>query len=70
MPAKPGQIYQQCDPHAPHIRLRIMTVGPNRAEVFYMHTGRAGRILLNALHDSAVTKTGKPRRTGYALETK
>jgi hypothetical protein len=45
-----------------------MTVGPNRAEVFNLNTGRRGEILLNALHDSAVTKTGKARRTGYALE--
>jgi hypothetical protein len=65
---EPDQIYRYCDPHAPHIRLRIMTVSPHRAEVFYLHTGRRGEILLNALHDSAVTKTGKPRRTGYALE--
>lgn len=47
-----------------------MTVGPNRAEVFYLNTGRRGEILLNALHDSPTTKTGKPRRTGYALEAK
>jgi hypothetical protein len=45
-----------------------MTVGPNRANVFYLHTGRSGTILLTALHDSPTTKTGKARRTGYALE--
>ena len=66
---QPGQVYRHCDPRAESVRLRVMTVGPNRAEVFYLHTGRAGRILLSQLHDSRTTKTGKPRRTGYALET-
>lgn len=65
---EPGQTYRHCDPHAPHVRLRVMTVGPNRAEVFYLHTGRAGSILLTQLHATPNTKTGQPRRTGYALE--
>lgn len=69
MPIEPGQTYRSCDPRSQSARLRVMTIGPNRAEVFYLHTGRAGRILLGQLHDSPTTAAGQPRRTGYALET-
>lgn len=67
---EPGQIYRSCDPRGDRgpLRLRVMTVGPNRASVFYLNTGRHGEILLTQLHDSPLTKTGQPRRTGYALE--
>lgn len=69
---KPGQIYRSCDPRRENnpLRLRIMTVGPHRASVFYLSTGRHGEVLLTQLHATPTTKTGRPRRTGYALETK
>lgn len=67
MPVEPDQIYRHAN--GPHVRLRVMAVDVNRADVFYLHTGRGGRILLDQLHDSALTKGGQPRRTGYVLET-
>lgn len=69
MPIKPGLVYRSCDPRGgPSIR--IVTVNPNSAEVVDTQTGkRPRRILDKFLHDSPLTKTGQPRRTGYVLET-
>ena len=68
---KPGQIYRYCDPRE-SIRVRIVHYEPggNRADVVDAATGKRPRsILTTSLHDSPTTKNGKPRRTGYALET-
>ncbi|MCX4750980.1 hypothetical protein OG455_41600 [Kitasatospora sp. NBC_01287] len=75
MPAKPGRIYQQCDPRVIYpTRIRIDTIHDDHAAITYLDTRRPGiiygRIRTDQLHDSPTTKTGKPRRTGYALETK
>jgi hypothetical protein len=75
MTIEPGQVYRAVratpgDPQMTHQRLRVLAVGLHRAKVLYLHTGRRGMILLNSLHVSPTTKTGRPRRTGYALETK
>jgi hypothetical protein len=67
---KPGQVFRSADPRNPSARLRVMTMQGNRADVFYLHTGRSGSILLAALHSSATTAAGKPRRTGYVLEAR
>lgn len=70
MTVQPGQIYRSCDPRGGPI-VRIVEVHANGAQVVDAQDGkRPRRILLNALHDSPTTKTGRPRRTGYALETK
>ena len=66
---QPGQIYRSADPRNPNARLRVQTIEVNRADVFYLHTGRAGSILVHQLHASPTTKNGQPRRTGYVLET-
>lgn len=70
MPVKPGQIYRWCDSRETDIsRVRIDVVDdPNFARVTYLDSGRCGEVLLTALHDSPTTRTGQPRRTGYALE--
>lgn len=44
--------------------------GANRAQVVDAITGKRPReVLVNRLHASATTPTGKPRRTGYRLVT-
>ncbi|MEV8324581.1 hypothetical protein [Kitasatospora sp. NPDC056731] len=66
---KPGQIYTDCDPRS-SITIRIVdyTPGDARAQVVDATTGKRQRqILVHTFHVSAVTKAGKPRRTGYAL---
>ena len=70
MPIQPGQIYRHCDPRESiRIRITAYTPGANRADVVDAVTGKRPRqILVTHLHDSATTKTGQPRRTGYALE--
>jgi hypothetical protein len=70
---QPGQTYQQCDPRiALPTRIRLDTVHPEHAEFTYLTTSRPGVIhgviRLSQLHDSPLTRDGKPRRTGYALE--
>jgi hypothetical protein len=63
------QIYRSCDPRGgPTIRIVSYTSGLNGAEVVDAHSGKQPRrILARNLHDSATTKAGQPRRTGYAL---
>ena len=75
MPIQPGQTYQQCDPRVVYpTRIRIDTIHDGHAEFTYLTTSRPGiihgRIRLDQLHDSPTTRYGKPRRTGYTLETK
>lgn len=67
---KPGQIYRSCDPRGgPRIRITQYELGWNRADVVDATTGKnPRRIVTRNLHATATTKTGKPRRTGYALE--
>lgn len=71
MPITPGQTYRSADPRE-LIRIRIKTYvpGENRALVVDAATGKRPRpMLVTALHDSATTQAGKPRRSGYVLET-
>ncbi|MFD7413498.1 hypothetical protein [Kitasatospora purpeofusca] len=65
----PGQVYRDCDPRSSvTIRIESYRPGDARAHVVDAVTGKRFRqILAHTLHDSATTKTGKPRRTGYAL---
>jgi hypothetical protein len=65
-----GQIYRSCDPRD-SIRLRVESYEPGsvRAHVVDAETGkRSRRLLVNRLHETATTKSGAPRRTGYVLE--
>lgn len=66
---QPGQIYRSLDPRGrPAIRITGYTSGHARAHVVDAVTGKRFRqILVTALHASDRTKTGAPRRTGYAL---
>jgi len=67
---QPDQIYRNCDPRD-SIRIRIVryTPGDARAHVVDAVTGKRHRqILVNALHETATTRAGTPRRTGYVLE--
>ena len=65
-----GQIYRSADPRD-SIRIRIVRYEPGwtRAGVVDAASGkRPRRMLVTALHATATTKTGQPRRTGYVLE--
>lgn len=67
---QPGQVFRACDPRD-SIRIRIVRYEPgwNRADVVDAVTGKRPRsIVATALHASATTRDGKPRRTGYARE--
>jgi hypothetical protein len=67
-----GQIYRSCDPRDnPPIRLRVEYYEPGdvRAHVVDAETGkRSRRPLVDRLHETATTKSGAPRWTGYILE--
>ncbi|MGZ0231154.1 hypothetical protein [Streptomyces sp. CPS1] len=67
---EPGQTYRSLDPRGgPRIRIKSFTPGHTHAWVEDAATGKRARwVLVSALHESATTKTGQPRRTGYALE--
>ena len=71
MPITPGQVYRSCDPRGgPRIRIVSYTPGTSRARVVDAYSGKQPRgILVNSLHDSPMTRSGQPRRTGYVLET-
>ena len=65
---KPGRIFVACDPRD-SIRIRIEQYEPGdmRALVTDAATGRRRRLMLiSALHTSAFTNAGVPRRSGYA----
>ena len=67
---QPGQTYRHCDPRE-SIRIRIVRYTPGAARVYVVDavTGKRHRqILVTHLHASPTTKTGQPRRSGYALE--
>lgn len=67
---QPGQTYRSLDPRGgPRIRIVASTPGSNRVTVVDANTGKRPRsVFATALHASPITKTGQPRRTGYALE--
>lgn len=67
---QPGQTYRACHPLDDIvIRITAYTPGHARAHVVNARTGKNPRqILVRDLHSTATTRTGKPRRTGYALE--
>ncbi|MFI5800951.1 hypothetical protein [Streptomyces sp. NPDC051677] len=65
---RPGRIFVACDPRD-SIRIRIEQYKPGdmRALVADAATGRRRRLMLiSALHASASTNAGVPRRSGYA----
>lgn len=66
---RPGQVYESCRPQGGiHTRIRIVSVGGNRADVVDAGTGRRPRsVLITALHPSGETSTGRPRRWDYRL---
>jgi hypothetical protein len=70
MPIQAGQTYRSLDPRGgPRIRIVRYESGSNRVDVVDATTGKyPRRILARSLHTSPTTHTGKPRRTGYALE--
>ncbi|GAQ68579.1 hypothetical protein PV735_15335 [Streptomyces turgidiscabies] len=68
---KPGRIFVACDLRD-SIRIRIEQYNPGdmRALVTDAATGRRRRLMLiSALHTSAFTNAGVPRRSGYAPAT-
>ncbi|MEV7936638.1 hypothetical protein AB0O82_10885 [Kitasatospora sp. NPDC088264] len=68
----PGQTYAACHPLDEGRRIRITHHTPvdARADVVDADTGqRPRRIRTTVLHPTSTTRTGKPRRTGYALES-
>ncbi|KUH38407.1 MULTISPECIES: hypothetical protein [Streptomyces] len=68
----PGQTYRAVEPLAEGRRIRIDRYTPGHAHAWVVdaQTGTRGRwILVSSLHQTAVTRTGQPRRTGYVLET-
>lgn len=67
---QPGQTYRSADPRGgPRIRVERFTTGHNHVWAVNAYDGKRGRwILVRNLHDSAFTKTGARRRTGYVLE--
>lgn len=71
MPVEPGQVYRSCDPRGgPSIRISAYTPGHDHAHVVDAVTGKRPRwILVDQLHPTATTRDGKPRRTGYILDT-
>ncbi|RCH70501.1 hypothetical protein DT019_03150 [Streptomyces sp. SDr-06] len=71
MPIELGQIYRSCDPRGGSpIRIDAYTSGHDHAYVVDAITGKRPRwILVAQLHATATTCNGKPRRTGYALDT-
>lgn len=70
-PIAAGQVYRSCHP-LDDISIRITHYRPGdaRARIVDAATGKRFRqILVSQLHSTATTKTGLPRRTGYALTT-
>ncbi|MEU2593057.1 hypothetical protein ABZ649_04780 [Streptomyces albidoflavus] len=70
-PIAENQTYRALDPRSTtRLRIERYTPGSNRAWVVDALTGKRGRyIQVTALHDSATTRDGSPRRGGYLLET-
>ena len=75
-----GQVYRSCDPRGgPNIRIESYTsygAGRQTQDTAFIATitedgrpARFRRVSPRQLHDSPTTRDGKPRRTGYALET-
>lgn len=69
---QPGQTYRSCDPRGgPRIRIASYRHGDARCCVVDADTSKRYRhLLVSQLHATDTTKTGAPRRTGYALETR
>jgi hypothetical protein len=67
---EPGQTYRSCKPGYEDFRIRITSVGAEMARAISIDGGWAllDPVPLSRLHATATTKTGTPRRTGYALE--
>lgn len=65
---QPGQIYETCDPLDERRQIRVIAIRGGRVKVETV-TGPARQRWMwpNALHATAVTASGQPRRTGYAL---
>ncbi len=70
MSIQPGQIYRSCKPGYEDFRIRITSVGAEMARAVCVDGGWAllNPVPLSRLHADPTTKSGKPRRTGYALE--
>ncbi|MEU8623304.1 hypothetical protein [Streptomyces sp. NPDC048669] len=69
---QPGQTYRSANPRDTHREpIRITAYdGSNRADIVDANSGKKPRsILVNSLHATPTTRDGKPRRTGYVLET-
>lgn len=70
MTIQPGQIYRSCRPGDQGFRIRITSVGAEVARAVSVDGGWAllNPVPLSRLHADPTTKSGQPRRTGYALE--
>lgn len=71
MAIEPGQVYRSCKPRDMGFRIRIVEVGAETSRGVDASNGRPllWRVMNRDLHDSATTRTGKPRRAGYVRET-
>jgi hypothetical protein len=65
----PGQTYRSADPRdaADPTRFRVDRTDEQYAYGTHLHTARASRILLAALHVDPTTRQGRLWRTGYVL---
>ncbi|MEV4557171.1 hypothetical protein AB0K51_09250 [Kitasatospora sp. NPDC049285] len=71
MTVLPGQIYAACHPMDEGRRIRIESHIPGHATatVVDADTGKRPRsIRVTVLHPTPTTRTGRARRSGYALE--
>ncbi|MFD3520425.1 hypothetical protein [Streptomyces sp. NPDC058653] len=68
---QPGQTYRSLKPSDKGWRIRIVEVGATMARAVDASNGRPllNPVMLHSLHATATTRDGKPRRTGYVLET-
>lgn len=71
---RPGQVYVACDPRDEGRRIRVEEVSESgqRARVVTLTDAGPTRrrdMWTRDLHASATTRTGRPRITGYALES-
>lgn len=69
---RPGQVYVACHPLDEGRRIRVLKVAGDRITVETLGGGPRRYREMGAahLHASATSpRTGRPRRTGYALET-
>lgn len=67
---RPGQTYRALDPLDNGRRIRVLAIHGSRVRVMTLDGPPRTRLIWpDQLHPTPTTRTGTPRRTGYALET-